>query len=56
MPSGFYVVKLKSRVPVDEKKFQEEKSAFAEKLTSQKKQEFFSKFIEELRKDAQLYK
>ncbi len=56
LPSGFYLLKLKTRVAIDEKKFQEEKAAFTARLESQKKQEFFSNFSEEFKKDAQLYK
>lgn len=54
-PSGFYIVKLKSVLPVDEKKFAEEKTEFAERLLLQKKVEYFGKFIEELKKKAQLF-
>ncbi len=55
LPSGFYIIKLKSRVPLDEKKFNEEKPEFTRRLSEQKKQEFFSKFIEELKKDSQRF-
>jgi parvulin-like peptidyl-prolyl isomerase len=48
MPSGFYILRLKSRVPVDEKKFEAEKENFSQQLLSQKKQEYFAKFIKEL--------
>lgn len=54
MPSGFYIVKVKDRVPVDEKKFEKEKEEFSQKLLLQKKQEYFGKFTEELMKKAQL--
>jgi peptidyl-prolyl cis-trans isomerase D len=50
MPSGFYIVKLKSKEPVDEKKFAADKEAFSKKLLAQKKEEFFNKFLEELLK------
>jgi len=52
-PSGFYILKLKSLVPSDEKKFEQEKTEFSEKLLLQKKQEAFTKFGEDLRKQAQ---
>lgn len=48
MPSGFYVIKLKSRVPVDEKLFNEEKTEFAERLLLQKREEYFNAFLEGL--------
>ncbi len=53
MSSGFYIIKVKSRVPVDEKKFAQEKEKFSQKLLLQKKGEYFSKFLEELVKKAQ---
>jgi len=53
MPSGFYIIKVKSKVPVDEKKFAEEKETFGKKLLAEKKQEFFSKFMGELIRKAQ---
>jgi parvulin-like peptidyl-prolyl isomerase len=53
MPSGFYVVKVKDRIPVDEKKFEKEKNEFSQKLLSQKKQEYFMKFADELKGKAQ---
>lgn len=55
LPSGFYVVKLKSRVPVDEKKFKEESAAFRQQLLMQKKQERFAEFTEELKKNVQRF-
>lgn len=53
MPSGFYIIKLKETVAADEKKFSEEKARFSQQLLTQKKQEYFLKFLEELRKKAQ---
>ncbi|MBM3246130.1 MAG: hypothetical protein FJZ13_02245 [Candidatus Omnitrophica bacterium] len=52
MPSGFYIIKLKNKVPIDEKKFESQKSEFAKNLLIRKKEESFSKFVEELRKKA----
>lgn len=52
MPSGFYIVKLKSKIPVDEKKFLDEKAEFAKKLVSQKREEYFSRFLEDLKRKA----
>jgi len=54
MPSGFYIIKLKSKIPVDEKKFTEEEPEFAKKLLLQKKEEYFSRFLEDLKRKAQL--
>ncbi|MCX5703284.1 MAG: peptidyl-prolyl cis-trans isomerase, partial [Candidatus Omnitrophica bacterium] len=48
IPSGFYIIKLKDRIPVDEKKFQSEKAEFSQKLLSQKKGGYFAKFIEQI--------
>ena len=53
MPSGYYIIKVKQSLEIDDKKFAEEKSEFSQKLLSQKKQEAFSKFLEGLRKKAQ---
>jgi len=50
MPSGLYIIKLKSKVLVDEKKFESEKKEFSEKVLEQKKNEYFNKFLEELKK------
>ncbi len=50
MPSGFYIIKLKSCIPVDEKKFKEEKPEFAKKLLLQKREEYFSMFLQDLRR------
>jgi len=55
LPSGYYIVKLKSKINIDEKKFEEEKSAFSTKLLMQKKQDHFASFIEELKNKAQRY-
>jgi parvulin-like peptidyl-prolyl isomerase len=54
-PLGFYIIKLKSRVPLDSKKFEAEKTEFSQKFLSQKKQEFFSKFVEELKTKARMF-
>ncbi|MDP2941181.1 MAG: SurA N-terminal domain-containing protein [Candidatus Omnitrophota bacterium] len=53
-PSGFYIVKLKEKVAVDEKKFAAEKEAFSRDLLERKKQEAFTKFTEGLLKKTQL--
>jgi len=53
LPSGFYIVRLKDKPALDEKKFAEEKVKFREKLLDEKKQEFFDKFLKELIKKSQ---
>ncbi|MDD4899007.1 MAG: peptidylprolyl isomerase [Candidatus Omnitrophica bacterium] len=53
MPSGFFIVRVKEVKPIDEKKFTAEKESFREKLLLQKKQEYFTKFLEELIAKAQ---
>ena len=52
MPSGFYIIKIKSRSPIDAKEFESEKQDFRQKLLLQKKQESFSKFSEGLKRKA----
>jgi peptidyl-prolyl cis-trans isomerase D len=52
-PSGYFIIKTKSKVPVDEAKFLAEKEEFTQKLLSEKKQNEFSKFAEELMKKIQ---
>lgn len=54
MPSGFYIIQLKTKVPFDEKKFSQEKEEFAQRLLLQKKEESFVKFIEDLKRKAQI--
>jgi peptidyl-prolyl cis-trans isomerase D len=55
LPSGFYIIKLKSRLAVDENKFKEEKAEFAKKSLSRKQQERFTAFIEESKKNSQRF-
>jgi peptidyl-prolyl cis-trans isomerase D len=50
LPTGFYILKLKSRTPFDEKKFEAEKGEFSKGLLEQKKQEAFQKYLESLKK------
>lgn len=50
---GYYIIKLGAIKPIDETKFTKEKPEFGERLLSGKKNEAFSKFIEELKKKAQ---
>jgi len=53
MPAGFYIVMVKSRIPIDEKKFEAEKESFTQGLLLEKKQERFNNFLEDLRIRAQ---
>jgi parvulin-like peptidyl-prolyl isomerase len=53
LPSGFYIIRIKSRLPVDENKFKEETGEFGKKLLLQKKQEHFTSFVAELKKRSQ---
>lgn len=53
IPTGFYILKLKNRTAIDEKKFQADKESFSSKVLQQKKQDFFVKYAEELKKKAQ---
>lgn len=52
LPSGFYIVRLKEKPALDEKKFSEDKVKFEEKLLKQKKDEYLEKFFAELLKKA----
>jgi peptidyl-prolyl cis-trans isomerase D len=49
MPFGYYVIRLNTRIPIDESKFAGEKNEFTQKFLLQKKDEFFAKFMEELK-------
>ena len=53
LPSGFYILKLKDKPALDEKKFSEDKIKFSRKLFDEKKQEYFNKFLKELIKKSQ---
>jgi len=50
VPSGFYIIRVKSKTPIDENKFQAEKEDFSRKLLAQKKEEVFAAFVRELKK------
>lgn len=52
MPSGFYIIRLKSKTPIDEKKFLDEKAEFGKKLLLQKKEEYFNLFLQGLKNKA----
>lgn len=49
---GFYIIRLKAKTAVDEKRFESEKSEFGRKLLEQKKQEYFNRFFEDLKHKA----
>ena len=50
---GYYIIKLKSLKPIDENNFLKEKEGFSQRLLSAKKNEFFTEFINQLKKKAQ---
>ncbi|HLD82581.1 MAG TPA: peptidyl-prolyl cis-trans isomerase, partial [Candidatus Omnitrophota bacterium] len=54
-PSGFYIIKLKSKTAMDEKKFLEEKQGFSQKLLLEKQQDYFLGFVEGLKKKAGIF-
>ncbi len=54
MEGGFYIIKIKSRAPVDKSKFEAEREDFAQRLLLQEKQKYFIKFVEELKRKAQI--
>lgn len=50
---GFYIIRRKELIPIDESKYKEEKPLLSEKVLNQKKQEYFNKYFGELKKKAQ---
>lgn len=52
LASRFYIIKLKSKTSVDEKKYEAQKTEFAEKLLAKTKEEYFHKFLQDLKKSA----
>jgi len=56
MPSGFYIIKTKSHVPIDEKKFLEEKADFTRKLLQQKREDYFNTYLGNLKAKSQFFK
>ena len=44
-PSGFYIIKLKEKSPLDEKKFAEDKEKLSKGLLARKKEETFGRFV-----------
>lgn len=53
--NGFYIITVKSRTPFDAKKFAESKPEFSTKVLLQKQQEYFARFMYELKEKAQRY-
>jgi peptidyl-prolyl cis-trans isomerase D len=49
LPVGFYIIKVKQVIPIDETKFAQEKDKFKEKILNQKKQKLFEAFIIDLK-------
>ena len=52
LPTGYYIIKLKAKNPIDEKKLEKDKADLGKKLLSEKKQEAFGRFMDELKKKA----
>lgn len=53
LPSGFYIIKVKSVMKIDDKKYAQDKTGIKEGLLDQKKQEKFRVFLTELDKKSQ---
>jgi len=53
-PSGFYILRLKEFIGIDEEKFLQEKGKFSQQLLEEKKEERLQTFITDLRKRANL--
>jgi len=53
LPSGFYIIKVKSVIKIDDKKYAQDKTGIKDNLLEQKKQEKFGEFLKELDKKAQ---
>jgi peptidyl-prolyl cis-trans isomerase D len=51
-PRGYYILSLDEFIPVDEEKFLKEKTEFRDRLIERKKEERFSRFYANLRKQA----
>jgi peptidyl-prolyl cis-trans isomerase D len=54
-PSGFFIIKTISRSGIDLQKFEAERVQFAHYILARKKQEFFIRFLETLKKKAQQF-
>lgn len=54
IPTGFYILQLKSRTPLDEKKFEEDNKSFSILVLEQKKQAQFSAYLQGLRVNIKL--
>jgi peptidyl-prolyl cis-trans isomerase D len=53
--TGFFIFKVRSRKEPDYKKLEAEKEKFTRELLAQKKEEYFSQTLEELKRKVQLY-
>ncbi|HNX81080.1 MAG TPA: SurA N-terminal domain-containing protein [Candidatus Omnitrophota bacterium] len=53
--NGFYIIAVKSRTPFEAKKYAETKQEFSTKVLVQKQQEYFARFLYELKEKAQRY-
>lgn len=55
LASGFYIIRVKTRVTASQEKFKAEKEELAKRLLAQKKLEYFSDFLEGLKKNLRVY-
>jgi len=50
LPTGFYIVRLKNKVGIDEEKFLKEKETFKQKMLALRQQEAFAQFLKDLKR------
>ncbi|RJP27984.1 MAG: hypothetical protein C4533_05765 [Candidatus Omnitrophota bacterium] len=55
MPSGYFLIRLKSSTSIDQQKFNEVKEEFQQQLLMKKKEEAFVKFLVDLKQKSQLF-
>lgn len=53
-PTGYYIIKLKSQTPFDEKKFNEEEKDFTQQLLNEKKVDHFNAFLADYKRKLRL--
>jgi len=53
--SGYYIIKVKSKIPMDEESFNVDKEALTEFVLMQKKQDLFSNYLGDLKKKTQRF-
>ena len=52
--TGYSVIHLDSRVPADEKQFEEKKQSLSEKLLNERRTQTFNDFLNDLRQQAKI--